>query len=64
MINQQNNSKWPLKFIHGDLSSLNIIVRGDTIVGLIDWQTAGWYPSYWEYTTASPVNLQNFFSGQ
>jgi RIO-like serine/threonine protein kinase len=41
MINQQNNSKWPLKFIHGDLSSLNIIVRGDTIVGLIDWQTAG-----------------------
>jgi aminoglycoside phosphotransferase len=30
-----------LKFTHGDLSSLNIIVRGDTLVGLIDWETAG-----------------------
>lgn len=60
-INQQNNNKWPLKFTHGDLSSLNIIVRGDTLVGLIDWETAGWYPSYWEYTTACQVNPQNSF---
>lgn len=43
-------------FTHGDLSSLNILVRGDDIVGIVDWETAGWYPSYWEYTTACQVN--------
>jgi aminoglycoside phosphotransferase len=48
-------------FTHGDLSSLNILVRGDEVVGIIDWETAGWYPRYWEYTTASQVNPQNSF---
>ncbi|KAH7065434.1 hypothetical protein B0J12DRAFT_706933 [Macrophomina phaseolina] len=31
------------------------------IVGIVDWETAGWFPSYWEYTTASQVNPQNSF---
>jgi aminoglycoside phosphotransferase len=48
-------------FTHGDLSSLNILVRGDDVVGIVDWETAGWYPSYWEYTTACQVNPQNSF---
>ncbi|KAH0276725.1 kinase-like protein, partial [Aureobasidium melanogenum] len=48
-------------FTHGDLSSLNILVRGDDLVGIIDWETAGWYPTYWEYTTACQVNPQNTF---
>jgi thiamine kinase-like enzyme len=60
LIGQQSKS-WPLVFTHGDLSSLNILVRGDDIVGIIDWETAGWYPSYWEYTTAHQVNPQNLF---
>jgi thiamine kinase-like enzyme len=60
LIVQQNRS-WPLVFTHGDLSSLNILVRGDGIVGIIDWETAGWYPSYWEYTSAHQVNPQNSF---
>jgi thiamine kinase-like enzyme len=60
LITQQNRS-WPLVFTHGDLSSLNIMARGDEIVGLIDWETAGWYPSYWEYTAAHQVNPQNSF---
>ncbi|OBT71607.1 hypothetical protein VF21_08945 [Pseudogymnoascus sp. 05NY08] len=46
---------------HGDLSSLNILARGDEVVGIIDWETPGWYPDYWEYTTASHVNPQNLF---
>lgn len=41
MMKQQDNNTWPLKFTHGDLSSLNILVRDDTIVGIIDWETAG-----------------------
>lgn len=57
----QQQSSWPLKFTHGDLSSLNILASGDEIVGIIDWETAGWYPSYWEYTTACQVNPQNYF---
>ncbi|SMQ55324.1 unnamed protein product [Zymoseptoria tritici ST99CH_3D7] len=48
-------------FTHGDLSSFNILCRGDTIVGIIDWETAGWLPSYWEYVTAWNVNPQNQF---
>ncbi|KAJ5715183.1 Aminoglycoside phosphotransferase [Penicillium malachiteum] len=60
LIEGQNKS-WPLIFTHGDLSSLNILVRGDDIVGIIDWETAGWYPSYWEYTSAHQVNPQNSF---
>ncbi|ELR07874.1 hypothetical protein VC83_08263 [Pseudogymnoascus destructans] len=48
-------------FTHGDLSSLNILARGDEVVGIIDWETAGLYPVYWEYTTASHVNPQNLF---
>jgi hypothetical protein len=48
-------------FTHGDLSSLNILVRGDDVVGIIDWETAGWYPPYWEYTAACQVNPQKSF---
>lgn len=34
---------WPLRFTHGHLSSLNVLVRGDDVMGIIDWETAGWY---------------------
>lgn len=40
-------------FTHGDLTLTNIIISdGDgprRIVGIIDWEQAGWYPEYWEY---------------
>lgn len=61
LFKQQSSKSWPLVFTHGDLSSLNILARGDDIVGIIDWETAGWYPSYWEYTSAHQVNPQNPF---
>lgn len=48
-------------FTHGDLSSLNIMAKGDTITGIVDWETAGWYPYYWEYTTACQVSFRNLF---
>ncbi|KAK2742014.1 hypothetical protein CKAH01_01441 [Colletotrichum kahawae] len=41
--------------------SLNVLVRGDDVVGVIDWETAGWLPSYWEYSSAWHVNLHNPF---
>lgn len=58
----QHGGPWPLPtFTHGDLSSLNILAKGDRVVGIVDWETAGWFPPYWEYTTACQVNPQNSF---
>ncbi|KAF2124869.1 kinase-like protein [Dothidotthia symphoricarpi CBS 119687] len=57
MMSKQDGS-WPLpKFSHGDLNPFNVIVRGGNVVGVIDWEFAGWYPYYWEYTSAWFGNL-------
>lgn len=61
MMERQDGPWPPPIFTHGDLTSLNILVRGDKIVGVVDWETAGWYPSYWEYTTACQVNPRNSY---
>ncbi|KZT60859.1 hypothetical protein CALCODRAFT_515009 [Calocera cornea HHB12733] len=39
-------------FMHGDLSPRNIMVHRGRLSGLIDWETAGWMPSYWEYVSS------------
>lgn len=53
MIERQDRGSWPsVIFTHGDLNASNIIVRDGKLVGIIDWEFAGWYPSYWEYTAA------------
>ncbi|KAI1415541.1 kinase-like protein [Hypoxylon sp. FL1857] len=50
---------WPAPvFTHGDLNPSNILVRGNKVVGIIDWEFAGWYPPYWEYTSACYLPLQ------
>jgi aminoglycoside phosphotransferase (APT) family kinase protein len=40
-------------FTHTDIQKKNIIVErisaDDFRVSLVDWEYAGWYPSYWEY---------------
>lgn len=51
----------PPVLTHGDLSSFNILLRDDKVVGIIDWETAGWLPYYWEYTMAWHANPQNLF---
>ncbi|TKA21765.1 hypothetical protein B0A50_08690 [Salinomyces thailandicus] len=57
-----HEQSWPASvFTHGDLSSSNILCRGDEITGIIDWETAGWYPNYWEYTNAWNVNPRDTF---
>ncbi|KAH7881883.1 hypothetical protein F5I97DRAFT_1914174 [Phlebopus sp. FC_14] len=35
--------------IHGDLLSHNILVGGSKITAVINWETAGFYPEFWEY---------------
>ncbi|KAK8123179.1 kinase-like protein [Apiospora sp. TS-2023a] len=37
-------------FTHGDLQRKNIIIReSDGEVVMIDWESAGWYPGWWEF---------------
>ncbi|KAL9092523.1 MAG: hypothetical protein Q9165_004327 [Trypethelium subeluteriae] len=42
----------PIVFTHGDLKHHNIMVHNGHVSGFIDWESAGWYPDYWEFTTA------------
>ena len=44
--------KYDVKFTHGDLGAQNILVREGRVVAIVDWECAGWYPEYWEYTKA------------
>ncbi|KAK8009259.1 kinase-like protein [Apiospora marii] len=39
-----------VKFTHADLNPTNIQYHNGRIAGIIDWEFAGWYPEYWEYT--------------
>ncbi|MCJ1252258.1 hypothetical protein MMC24_000062 [Lignoscripta atroalba] len=52
-------------FSHGDLCPRNLIVRNCKIVAIIDWQFAGWYPEYWEYTKAhfGLLNMPDWYVG-
>jgi len=37
-------------FTHADLNMRNILVKDGRISGIVDWENAGWFPEYWEYT--------------
>ena len=39
-------------FTHGDLSLRNILAENGKITGIVDWENAGPFPEYWEYTKA------------
>ncbi|KAF9884966.1 hypothetical protein FE257_000876 [Aspergillus nanangensis] len=55
----------PPTFTHGDLYRENVLVRKIVnsatseeeyeVAALLDWETAGWYPSYWEYAHIFPL---------
>jgi len=37
-------------FTHGDIAPHNILVdETGHVIGILDWEMAGWYPDYWEY---------------
>ncbi|KAB8221126.1 kinase-like domain-containing protein [Aspergillus novoparasiticus] len=40
-------------FTHGDFKAHNILVDDEGhLSGFLDWESAGWYHEYWEFTTA------------
>ncbi|ATY62322.1 kinase-like domain [Cordyceps militaris] len=57
------SSEYQVKFTHADLNPKNIRYRNGRITAIIDWECAGWYPEYWEYTKiwfADHAVYQNF----
>ncbi|KAH7175027.1 kinase-like domain-containing protein, partial [Fusarium flagelliforme] len=61
LINFHNGPWQKIVFTHSDLSSFNIMAVDDNVTGIVDWETAGWMPPYWEYTSAWHVNPHNDF---
>ncbi|TVY46266.1 hypothetical protein LOCC1_G004151 [Lachnellula occidentalis] len=57
MAAKQDGAWSNLTFTHGDLNPFNIMIRGNQVVSIIDWESAGWYPFYWEYTSAWCGNI-------
>ena len=41
-----------LVFSHADLHPTNFLIHNGRLSGWIDWECAGWYPEYWDYTNA------------
>ena len=53
LISKSHGVKHDLVFTHADLNLRNILVDESVkISGIVDWECAGWYPEYWEYTKA------------
>ncbi|KAM5362224.1 hypothetical protein ACJZ2D_012664 [Fusarium nematophilum] len=40
-------------FTHADFQRKNVMLRPDGRVVMVDWATAGWYPSFWESALAT-----------
>ncbi|KAF8652664.1 hypothetical protein AX16_004270 [Volvariella volvacea WC 439] len=40
-----------LCFTHADLHPNNLHFENGRLTGITDWECAGWYPEYWEYTS-------------
>lgn len=57
----------PLVFTHNDFSPRNVMVMetpaGWKVTGIIDWECAGWLPSYWDYCKAVNWNALNASCG-
>lgn len=58
-LHSQLRTDHRIVFAHGDLSQHNILIKDMNIVGLIDWEFAGWYPEYWEYVKFFDVQAKN-----
>lgn len=59
LVKMQDQETRKICFTHGDLNGWSIIVKKGKIVALIDFETSGFFPEYWEYTTAIATNRRH-----
>ncbi|TID19415.1 kinase-like protein [Venturia nashicola] len=52
MTGMLNTHKHEVVFTHADFRPTNIILKNGHVVGIIDWEMAGWYPEHWEFVKA------------
>ena len=61
-----HGKKYEIKFTHADLCPQNILVDdAGRITAILDWESAGWYPEYWEYTQmhfATPKGMEDWLT--
>lgn len=43
----------PYTFSHSDLTDVNIMVDNGNLVGIIDWESSGYFPFWWEFAALS-----------
>ncbi|KAJ3970036.1 hypothetical protein EV361DRAFT_918020 [Lentinula raphanica] len=53
LIRHAHSLRHPIVFTHNDIAMRNILVKGNRVTGLIDWECAGWFPAHWEYIKAN-----------
>ncbi|KAL1382894.1 kinase-like domain-containing protein [Phyllosticta capitalensis] len=51
-VNSLRSISHKVVFSHGDLKPHNIMVHQGRVSGIIDFESAGWYPEFWDFTTA------------
>ncbi|KAJ3491958.1 hypothetical protein NLJ89_g11285 [Agrocybe chaxingu] len=51
IVRRAHSRKHPLVFTHNDFFPRNILINEDSgmVVAVLDWESAGWFPSHWEY---------------
>jgi aminoglycoside phosphotransferase (APT) family kinase protein len=52
MTAMANSNQHGIVFTHADFRPANIIINNSHVVGIIDWELAGWYPEHWEFVKA------------
>lgn len=55
------NKKLPNRIVFTHGTHHNIMVMGGRITGFIDWESAGWYPEYWDFTTTLRFTRREFW---
>ena len=48
----------PYTFTHGDLTNANIMVENGFLTGIVDWETAGYFPVWWEYVCTLVADIE------
>lgn len=44
--------RYRIMLTHNDIVARNVMVKGDNVCAIVDWELAGFFPEYWEYCSA------------